>query len=324
MKALKLNPTLNKLVTILSDGQYHDGTSIGKSLAITRGAVWKVVQKLTAYGIKIDSIKGKGYALIEPMVLLDKKNIKKNLQPTIELEIFETLDSTNTYLKSFFHSAKPRLCFAEQQTNGKGRMQRDWYSPFARNIYLSCLYPFHRDVSALSGLSLVVSLAIVETLKTFNLPKPVLVKWPNDVMYADKKLSGILIEIQAETHGMCSAIIGIGFNVNMLTDEMHQIAKPWISLREMLGEYVDRNQLSAMLINNLFAYLNDFTKFGLSKFIDQWQEVDYLRGRNIKLLNAKQTVTGNVKGIDQQGHLLIKLTDGELQTFSSGDATIQF
>jgi BirA family biotin operon repressor/biotin-[acetyl-CoA-carboxylase] ligase len=323
MKSRQLSPNLNKLVTILSDGQYHDGTSIGATMHMTRGAVWKNIKKLISYGIKIDSVKNKGYALIEPLMLLDKKIIKKNLNHEIDLDIFEIIDSTNTYLKKFFHDAKPRICIAEQQTKGKGRLQREWYSPFGKNIYLSCLFPFQQDVSQLSGLSLVVSLAIIETLKTYSLPKSALIKWPNDIMCTGKKLCGNLIELQAETNGACSAVIGIGLNVNLLSDEKHSISQPWTSLREIAGEYIDRNQLCAALINQLFLHLHQFSSHGLPAFMDKWKEVDYLRGQTIQLVCAKQKMTGNVKGIDQHGHLLMKLEDGTLRSFSSGDTSLR-
>lgn len=322
MKALKQNPNLVKLVSILSDGQYHDGTSIGIALQMTRGAVWKAIKKLISYDIKIDSVKGKGYALIEPLILLNKQQIKKNLDRKVEIDVFESIDSTNTHLKAFFNSAKPRICIAEQQTHGKGRLQRDWHSPFGKNIYLSCLYPFQRDVSELAGLSLVVSLAVVETLRAFHLSKPALVKWPNDVLCNGKKLCGCLIELQAETNGTCSAVIGIGMNVNMLSHETREITQPWTAVREVIGEYVDRNTLCAALLNNLFDYLHQFATNGFAPFREKWNEVDFLRGQTIQLANANQRVAGNVKGIDQQGHLLIKLDNGAIQTFSSGDTTI--
>ena len=322
MKALKQNPSLVKLVSILSDGQYHDGTSIGMALQMTRGAVWKAIKKLVSYDIKIDSVKGKGYALIEPLILLNKQYIKKNVNHKIEIDVFESIDSTNAHLKAFFNSAKPRICIAERQTNGKGRLQRDWHSPFGQNIYLSCLYPFQRDVSELAGLSLVVSLAVVETLRAFHLSKPTLVKWPNDVLCNGKKLCGCLIELQAETNGTCSAVIGIGMNVNMLSHETHDITQPWTAVREVVGEYVDRNRVCAALLNNLFDFLHQFATSGFTPFIEKWNDVDFLRGQTIQLANANQRVAGNVKGIDQHGHLLIKLDNGAIQPFSSGDTTI--
>ena len=113
----KHHPGLNKLIAILNDGHYHDGTAIGEKLNITRSAVWKMIKKLEQYGIDIDSVKGKGYALREPLVLLDKKTIKKNIaHKNLEIDIFESLTSTNDYLKSCTANKMPRVCLAEQQT----------------------------------------------------------------------------------------------------------------------------------------------------------------------------------------------------------------
>jgi len=321
MKNLGLS--LSKLVSILNDGQYHDGTRIGDKLHITRAAVWKAIKKLGNYGIIIDSIKGKGYAMLEPLILLNKQIIKKNLtNKNIDIDLFETIDSTNDYLKTYFHSRNPRICLAEHQTSGKGRLNREWFSPFGQNIYLSCLYPFEKDVSELAGLSLATSLAVMKTLTTYHLPQPFFVKWPNDVIYAKKKISGNIIEIQAETNGICHAIIGIGINVNMLHDEDHAITQAWTSLRDIVGEYIDRNHLCALLINNLMSYLKRFEEHGLSDFMEEWKMADYLQAQEIKLDNIHRKVSGQVQGIDQHGHLLLKLKDGTVQAFSSGDTSI--
>ena len=323
MKPLKLNSNLIKLVNILNDGQYHDGTTIGKSLNMTRSAVWKTIRKLTGYGIKIDSIKGKGYALQEPLILLNKQAIWKGLtHQNIEIEAVENITSTNDYLKSFFHHATPRICIAEQQTAGKGRFQRNWYAPFGKNIYLSCLYPFQMDVSEVTGLSLVISLAIIKTCHATALPKSILVKWPNDVLYQEKKLAGNLIELQAESYGTCAAVIGIGINVNMLSTENHPISQAWTSLREITGKYIDRNSLLILLINNLFIYLQRFEKQGLAGFIKEWEEVDCLLGKKVTLQGINNKISGIVTGIDKHGHLVMKLKDGTTRSYASGDTTI--
>ena len=94
------------------------------------------------------------------------------------------------------------------------------------------------------------------------------------------------------------------------------------TLREMAGAYVDRNLLCALLANNLYDYLHLFAQQGFAPFMEKWHEVDLLRGKDIHLLSLNQRVAGNVKGIDQHGHLLLKLEDGALRAFSSGDTTV--
>lgn len=309
-------------MNILSDGEYHDGTSIGEALQMTRAAVWKAIKKLSAYNIKIDSIKGKGYALSEPLVLLDAAKIRKQInRDKVEINIFENVTSTNAYLKSQKPSQTIKLCLAEQQTAGKGRLNRDWYSPFGRNIYLSCLYTFQKDLSELAGLSLVTSLAIIKTLQQYGIRENLHVKWPNDIIYENKKLSGSLIEVIAESHGTCHAIIGIGINVNILDDE-EKISQPWTSVQQILGTYIDRNLLCARLINTLFDYLAQFNEKGFQAYTHEWMQTDCLTNQMITVKSFSEKIRGRVAGINEQGHLLLQLADGSVRAFSSGDTSI--
>lgn len=316
----KLNANLVKLVNLLSDRQYHDGTSIGDKLDMTRSAVWKAIKKLSSYQIRIDSVKGKGYALQEPLVLLDQNKIKKSF-PHTDITIFENVNSTNTYLKAI-KSDRAVVCLAEQQTHGRGRFNREWHSPFAKNIYFSCLYPFQKDVSELSGLSLVVGLAIVKTLKDCGIHKKLFVKWPNDIIYDNKKISGSLIEIQAETHGVSHTIIGVGVNVNMLKDEGKSISQAWTSMQQILGEYVDRNKVCVNLLDNFFDYLQRFESGGLQAFMDEWKKADGLFGQAIAVTSFTETIEGRAMGINEQGHLLLKMKNGKVKALPSGDTSI--
>jgi BirA family biotin operon repressor/biotin-[acetyl-CoA-carboxylase] ligase len=323
MKIKKLTSGLVDLITILNDGEYHDGTTIGDALHITRSAVWKAIKKLEGYKIKIHSVKGKGYILSEPLILLNQKIIKKGItHKNINLQLFETIPSTNDYLKSIGNSNKISICIAEQQTQGKGRLHRNWHSPFAQNIYLSCSYPFQKDLSELPGLSLVVSLAIAKILKTVGLSTHLNVKWPNDILYDHKKLSGNLIEILAESNGISLATIGIGINVNMLTDGHHDISQPWTSLSKITNHYMDRNVLCISLINQLIDHLQLFDSNGLSSFIAEWNQMDYLKKKNIALKNGNKIIHGKAMGIDEQGHLILELKNGSTQAFSSGDTSV--
>lgn len=320
--AKKLNANLVKVVNILSDGAYHDGSTMGEKLKMTRSAIWKAIRKLEGYHIEIDSIKGKGYALLQPLLLLDAAKIKRQLDEKIELEVFESIGSTNDYLKHDNKHKGISICLAEQQTEARGRLNRDWYSPFGQNIYMSCLFQFQKEVSELSGLSLVTALAIANTIKSYGVDDSLRVKWPNDIVYANKKISGALIEIQAETHGQAQAIIGMGVNVNMMADEQAHISQAWTSMRKVLGTYIDRNEFCARLINQLLSYLRQFDREGFAAFIDEWKRMDCLSQQTIALQNMSQKIKGKVVGINEQGHLLLTLPDGSLRAFASGDTSV--
>lgn len=313
----KTHKHIYKIIDRLSDGNFHDGNTLGAELAISRAAVWKIMKKMMQYAIPIDSIKGKGYVLREPFLLLDENRIKTD----VPIHIFETIDSTNNYLKKFKNSKTPIICLSEHQSKGKGRLSREWHSPYGQNIYFSCLYPFQKDVSTLAGLSLLVSLAVVNTLQKYGVSNLLSVKWSNDVMYDQKKLSGNLIEVFAETHDICHAIIGIGINVNMLHDDS-VITQQWTSLREILGKYIDRNVLCSELITTLMHYLKRFNETGFEAFLDEWNKVDGLYQKTIRLQNVNQEIRGKVMGVNRYGYLLLELENGEIQAFSSGQTSI--
>jgi BirA family biotin operon repressor/biotin-[acetyl-CoA-carboxylase] ligase len=163
-------------------------------------------------------------------------------------------------------------------------------------------------------------------LADFGMKDNIAIKWPNDILCGGKKLAGVLIEISAETHGVCDVIIGIGLNVNLLRADNGAILQDWTSLRQIGGEYVDRNNLSAALINHLADHVEQFERHGLACFHAAWKAYDFLAGKLITLLNGINGATeiaGIAAGINQQGHLLLELTDGNIRAFSSGDATIK-
>lgn len=321
-----LNQNLVKITSLLSDGEFHDGTSIGKSLNITRAAVWKAIQKLEQYAIPLISMKGKGYRLELPLILLNRQNIKTKLRHrSIELDVIEKIDSTNDYLKKFIsQNKKIRVCIAETQTQGKGRLSRQWYSPFGENIYFSMLYPFAKDISELSGLSLVVGLAICQAVESvIDLKgKHLKIKWPNDVLANQQKIAGTLIEIEAEFNGFCQAIIGIGINVNMSKIPKKVIPFSWSSILKITEQYQDRNKLCAVLIDCLADYLERFLSSGLPSFMDEWEKRDCLANTPIAVISGNKKQEGICVGINDQGHLLLKTASKKILTFSSGDTTL--
>lgn len=157
--------------------------------------------------------------------MIDASKITTLLEnDSIEIRVFDVIDSTNTYLKQHaFLPMTPVACIAETQTQGRGRFNRNWHSPKGENIYLSLSYYFNKSVQALSGLSLMVGLSVCKAIEAVcELPVPLMVKWPNDIMACQKKLGGILIEIYQTQATSCQVIIGIGLNVNM--EQTHDAA----------------------------------------------------------------------------------------------------
>lgn len=315
-----LNDNLVRICSILSDLNFHDGESIGAKLNVTRSSVWKSIKKLKEYGVDIISVKNKGYCLHDSLLLIDKEKIIKDIaNPNLNIDMFESIDSTNNYLKQSISSAKRRIAISECQINGRGRMGRTWHSPFGKNIYLSYSYLFDKDISQLHGLSLVVGIAVISAIKEIGIESDLLkLKWPNDGVYMGQKFMGNLVELISENHGYTKAIIGIGINVNM-NDDSIEINQEWTSLRKITNKNIDRTNLCISLIHNLNYCLEQFEKYGLNYFNNQWLELDGLKGLNISLNNNQ--INGTAHGIDQLGNLLVKLDNNMVKSFSSGEVT---
>ena len=318
----KLSNNIQKIVNALTDNQFHDQTVLSEQLTITDTVLRQTIKKLQDDGIEIISVKDKGYCLAEPLILLNKYIIEKEIPANIELEVLETTNSTMDYFKTDIDHNRIKVCLAETQTAGRGRFNRHWHTPFAQNINLSLQYRFAKNLDQLSGLSTMIGLSLCQSLEKQTAITSLKLKWPNDLIYADKKLGGILIEINASTDDWCNAVIGIGINVNSEQRHGQSISQAWTSLRQINQQYFDRNLLCVQLLNDLLINLSVFTKTGLNTFIQQWKPRDYLYGKTITLENFNQSVTGKAQGINQRGHLLLKLADQKIIEYSSGEVSI--
>jgi BirA family biotin operon repressor/biotin-[acetyl-CoA-carboxylase] ligase len=264
--------------------------------------------------------------------LLNANNIKKylskkNCNRIEELKIFQQIDSTNTYLVELAQQLplaqrnKIYLCLAEQQTAGKGRLGRKWISPFAANIYLSVLWPFAKN-NNLAGLSLVVATIIADVLTELGV-QDVGLKWPNDVLWQSRKLSGILIEMLKEVDGIVNAIIGIGLNVDMPATAGELINKPWVDMREITGKHFDRNEVVALLINHLINKLTLFQQQGITMFIERWRQLDVLIDTPAQVVTTSNKISGIVRGIDDNGYLRLEDAVGKIHLFATGEVLIR-
>ncbi|VEB38578.1 bifunctional biotin--[acetyl-CoA-carboxylase] ligase/biotin operon repressor BirA [Legionella cherrii] len=315
------------LLELLGDGECHSGSELGAALGITRSAIWKQINHLIESGIPIKRMRHQGYQLPNQLILLNKKKIteyliaEKCISP-FKLHLFTTIDSTNRYLKDLPLSNSVDICCAEIQTQGRGRFGRHWHSPFGENIYCSSRWNLNYDLAKLSGLSLVTSLAIVATLNELDLSSNIKIKWPNDILWDNKKLCGSLIEILAESNGNVQVIIGVGLNVNTDTQNSPLPDKPWCSLYEMTQKHFDRNVLIAKLITHLEYYLIKFIHHDLNFFMDEWSKSDYLFGKKIKVTQSSNTLSGLACGINDSGQLIVEDDDGIKHFLSSGDTSL--
>ena len=318
-------PLQQQLLEILADGACHSGQHLGDTLNISRTAIWKHIEKLEILGLNIERVQKQGYRLKTPFIPLSETRIHEKLNATLnqptQLHLFASIDSTNRFLKAQEAQTGLTCCVAETQTAGRGRFGRHWHSPFGENIYCSVSLRIEGDPSRLSGLSLVVSLAMHAVLQQHT-KEPIAIKWPNDLLYKHQKLAGTLIEMTAEGNGGTDVIIGMGLNINSLSGPEKSIDRPWCSLRDITGCLFDRNQLIAELIMTLSQHLQLFAQKGFLAFQDKWNKLDYLNNQHISISQLTGQITGTGRGVNQAGYLLLEDQKGAMHTFSSGDTTL--
>lgn len=317
------------LIRALSDGEFHSGQSLGELMGISRAAVWKYVKALSELGIVFESVPGKGYRVVGGIRLLDRELIRKLLNQKSslifkEVFCFSELDSTNQYLLDLSDSGKASyssVCVAERQTAGRGRRGRKWVSPFARNIYCSVLWRFDKPLVELEGLSLVVGLSILSALEEMSYSN-IQMKWPNDLLYENKKLAGILLEVRGDLTDFCDVVIGFGINVSMSSESASEIDQAWTDLTSISAIPLDRNILIARILNQLADDIAEFEKKGFAVFQNRWNKKDAYFSKEVVVVAGKDKIEGLSKGVSEKGALIVK-SGSEERVFHGGEVSLR-
>lgn len=318
----------HQLLKILSDGHFHSGEDLGSALGISRAAIWKQLKKIESLGLVIDSVKGRGYCLPGGLSLLNKEGVLAAMneparQMLQQLDVQSVIGSTNTSAMTFAQTndVYPYVCTAEQQTGGKGRRGREWVSPYGRNLYFSITWGFVGGAASLEGLSLAVGVVVADVLASYGV-EGVQLKWPNDILYQGKKLSGILLEMTGDAAGPCQVVIGVGLNVAMSEAEAEGINQPWTDLQAILGRSVDRSELQGRLLTALFELLQDYELKGFSAYKQRFAERDMHFAKPVYVKLGERVIVGHSAGVSESGALLLDTETGQ-EVFNGGEVSLR-
>ncbi len=210
------------------------------------------------------------------------------------------------------------IAIADEQTAGRGRLRRRWVTPPASSIAVSIL--LRPRPEELPRLSMVAALAVVEAVEEVAGVKPAL-KWPNDIMVAGKKLGGILIESEVGHEGLPSAIVGIGINVNMDLSAFPEIAATATSLSMALGRPVSRLALLQALLRHLEGYYLALRRG--EPVPRQWAANLETIGQQVQAKMGEVVMEGVAEGVDEDGRLLLRRSDGSLTRLVAGEVTLK-
>ena len=305
------------------------GEEISLKLGVSRTAVWKHIQSLKNAGYDIESVPKKGYILHKAPDLLRPEEIVAHLRTkwlghninyTVCLE-----DSTNNVGKKLADEgcADGLAVIAEEQTHGKGRLSRGWFSPPGCGVWCSVVL---RPPFMPSEASKCTLLAAVAVIKAVNKYKGVhaKIKWPNDVLLNGKKMVGILTEMSAEFGKINYIVIGTGINTNVpksiIPEELKDLA---VSVADVAEEPVQRVQILADYLKNLEDLYETVLKEGFGPVLDEWRKYSDTIGQAVKVIAPDKIYFGTAVDIDEDGLLIVKKEDGVLEKVIAGDVSIR-
>lgn len=256
--------------------------------------------------------------------LLDKVRLQEAIAASgsslgLPLELLEQTGSTNDIaaMRATAGAAHGTLILAEQQSSGRGRLGRKWFSPAGQNLYMSLILRPVVPAERLASITLAIGLAVAEGVEPFVSGVPVQVKWPNDVHIAHKKAVGILVEASTSGVGTFQLVAGIGINV-LQTSFDPEIADIATSIA-LHGPAPDRVAVLVCVLGRLSQRIREFEREGIHAMLAELRARDATLGRRVKCVAGE----GTGEGIEEDGTLRVRLGTGELVRVQAGDVDLR-
>ncbi|MCR4298108.1 MAG: biotin--[acetyl-CoA-carboxylase] ligase [Gallionella sp.] len=317
-----------QLLNLLADGEFHSGEALADQLGMSRASVFNALAGVVDYGVALQRIRGRGYRLARSWQRLEFDEVLRWLGKSavqFDVEIVPQTHSSNALLlqRAGLDTANGRapsgsVIAVELQTAGRGRMGRAWHSGFGNALTFSLLWRFDCGLNALSGLSLATGVAIMRALNRLG-AQGVQLKWPNDILTTQGKLGGVLIEAQGDMLGPSAVVIGIGLNCSLPDHLAHRIDQPASALDEVCRDTPTRNQLLAVVLQELAGALRQFAQDGFAAFGDEWERYHIHQNQPVQLRMADgSVVSGIARGVSDGGELCLETAQG-MRQFNSGE-----
>lgn len=292
------------------------GQELANQLHVSRAAIWKAIKTLKEEGYNIEATPNKGYVLLENSDVLSKQGIAYYLTEEIDIFSYKTIDSTNTQMKKLaINGGKNHsVIVSEEQSAGRGRFGRSFYSPAQKGVYMSVLLKTGDSLQNATMITIKTAVAVRRAIaKLYDIE--VAIKWVNDLYYRGKKVCGILSEAISDFEsGMIEAII-IGIGINVSTDNFPlEIA----SIATSLGlQEANRNQFIAEILNQLFAIIDEDFKLVLNEY----RMASCVLHKQITFNQKGEQFTGLVREINDLGNLVVSSNGAEM-VLTAGEVSI--
>lgn len=295
------------------ENDYVSGEKIGEELNLSRTSIWKAIQRLQQEGLEIDSIKNRGYKLIQgdlilPDLIQEKTNLTIRYKPETK--------STQTDAKEGIEAGNKgnTLYLSTCQTAGRGRFQRPYYSPSQGGIYMSLHIQPNLPYEKLPSYTLLVAAAVYKAIKNLTMIE-VDIKWVNDIYFKNKKIAGILTEAMTsvETGLVTDVIIGLGINFSI--EDFPEELKEKAGSLFMPPSPISRNELISEIWNCFYNTDPD-------ELFYLYKERSIVLGKEITFQRNGQNEKGMAKDISNTGQLQVELEDKKNIWLNSGEISL--
>jgi BirA family biotin operon repressor/biotin-[acetyl-CoA-carboxylase] ligase len=306
-------------------GAFVSGEAMRQTCGVSRTAIWKHIKELQDAGYQIEAVRNKGYRLVHSPDLVTSSEIRAGLKTSWlgqNIVYRATIDSTNTLAQQLALRGAPEgtLVIADEQTAGRGRRGRNWFSPPHSGVWMSLILRPDLPPAQAAQITLVTAVAMSRALTRVTGVQAG-IKWPNDILFGKRKCCGILTEMHAEFDRVHHLVLGIGINVNVPQEkfpaDLQEIAT---SLQAVKGAAIQRAEVVRAVLEELEPLYRRFVaKGGFASVREDWKRSNITLGRQIVAQTARGPISGEALDIDEFGVLLVRRGDGEVEKIYSAD-----
>lgn len=307
--------------------EYISGQALADVLGVSRHAVWKAIDKLRTEGYDIEARTNRGYRLLGAVDALNVETVQTFLEDASQwqLEYYDTIDSTNNRARVLAEGGAPEwtVVMADQQTAGRGRIGRQFYSPVASGIYMSVIVRPDCAVTYANMLTIAAAAAVSEAIEAVC-EKETQIKWVNDCFVDGRKISGILTEasVGVEEQRLRYAVVGIGINVSApaggFPAELENIAT---SIFDQPCTTLVRAPLVAEVLQRFRAYASHLLE---RAYLPSYRAHLMVFDRQVTLVRGNEREAVIVRDLTDDGALVVEDAQGHIKEVVSGEVSLRF
>ena len=324
----------NALFRLLGQGPASPLPDLAQRLSVSTTVIADLLTRWRIEGLPLAGTGHDSPRLAPGFERLDAERIRQELDPRTRawhrrLDCHAEVTSTNQVLldRAREQAIDGHLCLAEHQRAGRGRQGRTWAMPWGAGLCLSLGFRLDPMSMPSACFGIAAGIGAVRAIRRTGLAAAGL-KWPNDILFHDRKLGGILVETRVTPSGVGIAVVGIGINLawppflSTFGDPPGDLGQRRIDIRTALGRQVSRNALAASVISEVCKVLRAIEDHGFETLRAEWAAYDLVVGRPVRVLSSEGVVTGEARRLDPSGALIVAV-GRTLRRFHSGEVSLR-